>query len=310
MFLEKIRKIGEDWGKSSEEMQDVARESLLYGMRITRTPGGLKRELKKVKIDSTIARPLWSGNSYLLLTLPVVLTNKYKKIPNLEDFLFARKVLGKKTIRELRAKVKNLPEVTAQELFTRLAPGIKKRAWRGSFIPRFDSMHGTIQDVEHDLMKVAIEIMNKEMMNFKNPKNLEEIETYLSYCFDRKLDTYLKQHTPRMLKARIENTKVFDRIVENKRAEEIFDLATEDCEFRQDLRKVLSRNGYRAVSLLMNFADEADEKNFQDFIATIGYDRDTLPGKKLKATIEKHIGYEVFDAVKHSPKLKEYLAIR
>jgi hypothetical protein len=308
MFLEKIKKIADDWGKSSEEMQDVARESLLYGMRITRTPGNLKRELKKVKIDSTLAKPLWSGNSYLLLTLPVVLTDRKKKIPNLEDFLFARKVLGKKNIRQLKTKVKNLPSITAQEIFQRLMPSIKKRAWRGSFLPRFDSMHGTIKDIEHDLMKEAIEVMNKEMMNFKNPKDLDSIEDYLSYCFDRKLDTYLKQHKPRLLKARIDDEKAFDKIVEAKRSEDIFDLATEDCEFRQDLRKILSRNGYKAVSLLMNFADELDELAFGQYLQPLGFTRENIPAKKLKITIEKFIGYDVFDAVRNSPRLKEYLA--
>jgi hypothetical protein len=310
MFLEKIKKIGDDWGRSSEEMQDVACQSLLYGMRITRSPGDLKRELKKVKIDSTLAKPLWSGNSYLLLTLPLVLVDRKKKIPNLEDFLFAKKVLGRKNLKELRMKVKNLPKIPAQEILQLLLPSIKQQAGRGRFLPQFDSMHGKLKDIEQDLMKEAIEVMNKEMMNFKNTKDLDEIVKYLSYCLKRKTDTYLKQHTPKLLKARIDDEQSFDKLVETKRSEEIFDIATDDCEFRQDLRKVLSRNGYKAVSLLMNFADADVEQDFQMQLSALGFTRENIKMKKLKTLIEKYIGYEVFDAVKHSPKLKEYLAIR
>ena len=309
MFLQKIDRLATDWDRQSNELEGVARESLLYGMRITRHPSALKKELKKVKISSLLAKPLWSGNAYLLHTLPQVLTNKKKKIPCLADFLFARKTLSRENLRELRTRQKNLCAISREELLKGILPNIKKQAWRGRFIPQFDSMHESLKDIEQDLIVQALEIVNKEISNFKST-NKEEIVSYLGYCLDKKGDTYLLQHTPKQVKARIE-PEDFDRVVHQARKEEsgeVNDYA--EVEFKKDLETVLPKRMYRGIALLMQFADPLDTRKFDRYLRGKQIRPEWLTQTQLKHHIEKFLGTPIFDKVMETPELRDFLLKR
>jgi hypothetical protein len=308
MFLQKINRLATDWNRHPQELDLVARESLLYGMRLTRHPSALKRELKKVKIDSLIARPLWSGNAYLLHVLPEVLCNKKKKIPCLEDFLFARKVIQREHLKELRARRKNMCKIPFEDLFKALMPGVKRQAWRGRFIPQFDAMNENLKDIEQDIVVRTLEVLNKEITNFKS-KNKEEILAYLGFCVKGKSDTYLKQRTPKQIKARIE-PEDFDRIVHQARQDEAGESEFADVDFKKDLQAVLSIKVYRGVALLMNFAEPTDTRKFDRYLRNKNIKMEWLTQSQLKIHIEKYIGAPVFERAFENSTLKEFLTNR
>lgn len=304
MFLQKIDKLASDWNLYPTAMDGVARESLLYGMRLTRHPSALKRELKKVNISSLLAKPLWSGNAYLLHVMPEVLCNKKKKIPCLDDFHFVKKTLTRKHLQEIKRRQKNRCKIAPHELFLDLVPKLKKKAWQGRFIPRFDAMNESLKDIEQDLAVRALEVVNKEVTNFKTSEH-EKIHAYLSYCVNKKADTYLKERTPKRIKARIE-PEDFDRIVHQARQEEFGDLDFSEVEFRTDLKSSLPLKVYKGVSLLMNFADAADSRRFDRYLRERHIRPEWLTQTQLKHHIEKFLEAPVFD----NEQLKQFLIDR
>lgn len=308
MFLQKIHRLASDWDRSPQVLDAVARESLLYGMRLVRHPSALKKELKKVKICSRIAKPLWSGNAYLLHTLPEVMCNKKQKIPCLEDFLFARKVLSREHLKELRIRRKNRCKIPRQELFDGVLTNIKRGAWKGRFLPKFDAMYENLSDVEQDLVVRALEVMNKEVTNFKT-KSKEEVVNYLGYCVNKKVATYLKQAAPKAIKARVE-AEDFDRVVHQARAEENSHSQLEEAEFRNDLKKVVPPKVYRGIALLMQFADAADTRQFKNYLKERSLNRSTLTHVQLKAHIEKYLECSIFNKAMENQALREFLMNR
>jgi hypothetical protein len=305
MFLQKINQLATDWGKSNGELHDVARESLLYGMRLTRYPSMLKRELRRVRIDSLIAKPLWSGNAYLLLELPEVLTNKRKKIPCLADFHFARKNLSKKQLVELKKQVKMKCSIPREELFRELMVNIKNLSWRGRFLPQHDGMYENLKDIESDLAIRAMEIINREFSNFRN-QNREQIVAYLGYCLKSKYDTFLKQESPKMLKARIE-PEDFDRIVHDKLAGEESNMEHVDLDFKEDLKKMLQPKIYRGVAILLGFEDIIDQRGFAKYLKDKSLELRNLNQSQFKSHIEKYLGVPVFEKAMQNDKLKQFL---
>lgn len=309
MFLHKIEKLATDWSKQQPEMESVARESLLYGMRLVRHPSALKKELKKANISSLLAKPLWSGNAYLLHVLPEVLCDRKKKIPCLPDLLFARKVLSEAHLKELRECRKKRCKIPTDELFETMLPKIKQQTWRGRFIPQFDAMNENLKDIEHDLIVEALVVMNKEMSNFRTD-NKEEIANYLSFCLKSKSDTYLKRHKPKAIKARIE-AEDFERIVHQERMQDsIADVDFSQVELQQDLKKVLDRTSYRAISLLMQFADDDDRRGFARYLKGRNIKDEWTTQAQLKTHIEKYLGKTVFSDITHNPFLKKFLMDR
>jgi len=313
MFLQKIEKLAQDWSVEVAALEAVARESMLYGMRLTRHPSALKRELKKVKIDSKLARPLWSGNAYLLITFPEVLCNKKKKIPCLEDFLFARRVLSKEQRALLQERLDQYCKIPREELLVAMVRSAKKEAYHGRFIPQFDQMNESLKDVEQDLIVRALEILNKEMTNFKT-ESREGIDIYLSYCLGKKAATYLSENSPKGIKARIE-PEDFDRVIHQGQVQALDREGGVplcpflEADFKKDLHSVLPEKIYRGVALLMNFADVKDTHHFEKFLLEKNIKAQWLTQAQMKKHIEKFLGYPVFEKV-HETTLREFLIRR
>lgn len=308
MFLDKIQKLAEDWQKHPDQLESVAKESLLYGMRLVRNPSPLKKELRKVKISSLIAKPLWSGNAYLLITLPEVLCNRKKKIPCLNDFLYARKILTDSQLKEIRSRVKNICKIPRDKLIKDLIPGVKRSAWSGRFLPQFDGMFENIKDVEQDLIVEALTVVNKEISNFKS-NDPGEISKYLSYCADKKAKTYLKQKTPKQLKARLEQAE-FDLVVHTHRAEEEQDNCFSNVDIKKDLKKLLSSRVYLGVALFMGFAEQKDKEAFDNYLKLKNIKRAWIAPAQLKLHIEKFLGGPVFQLAESNQTLKKFLLNR
>jgi hypothetical protein len=305
MFLQKIDRLASDWCINKTEIESVARESLLYGMRLVRHPSALKRELRKLRISSLIAKPLWSGNAYLLHVLPDVLCDPKKKIPCLDDYHFARRILTRAHLREIKKRRKNLCKITPELLFKDLLPKIKSQAWRGRFIPQFDRMNENLKDIEQDLAVRALEVVNKEVTNFKT-QDKDKIKNYLEYCVTKKADTYLGERTPRQIRARIE-PEAFDRVVHQARQEEHGDTDFSEVEFKNDLKSVLSVKVYRGVALLMNFAEAKDAGRFDRYLHERNIKLKWLTQTQLKLHIEKFLGAPVFEKVTDNLDLKQFL---
>jgi len=312
MFIEKIEQLARDWGKSLSEMDEIMTASLRYGMRLDRHPGKLKRELKKLKIDSTIATPLWSGNAYLLITMPSVLVNKKKKIPCLADFIYARKVLKKEDFSELKSKVKNLPPMSPHDILKGMFPAIKRQAYsRGRFLPQFDRMYGGIEDIQQDLFVEAAAVVNKQIMNLKT-HNIDDIMKYMGFCFKKKSDTYLRANAPKARRVRVEEDKIFEDMVHEKKKSngEDYETALElnQKEVTHDLESLLSKEAYLGVGLLMNFAPEPELNKFEQFLESSGIKRQTLSTTQTKRWIEKYLGKgDLFTQLQQSKSLLAYL---
>jgi hypothetical protein len=310
MFLSKIRKLGLEWGLGLADLTGVSRESLRYGMRLVKTPGLLKKELKLVGIDSTLATPLWSGNFYLLLTLPSMMVGEMSVLPEYqEDFEFAQSVLRKEDFSVLRERIDRLPTATRDQIFQNLLPRIRRKRKKGNFLPYFDRAKEA-GDVEQDLIEESLKILNKEMTNFRTD-DLERNVNYLDSCLSNKTNTYLKRNTPTMTKVMLENEADLNRFLDENNAEDPDQFRIEDSrviEFTKDLKKVLNSNQYQAVSLLIGVAQPSELDRFDDFLKASGLDRHSLSPTRLKIQIEQFVGdREVFSRIKEHKELQIYL---
>ncbi len=302
MFIEKIRKLSQDLGVSYCKMQDVKLQSLLYGMKLVKKPGALKRALRKVGADSKQATPMWNGNAYLLLTLPRILVDRKTKIINLEDYQFAKKHLTPEQLRELHTRVQNIPDITPEQILEGIKDNLTRRAYASRFLPTFDPMH-EMGDIRRDMMCEALTVINKEMTNFRT-HNPEEIYKYIGYCFDGKSKTYVKAKAPRWQRVGYEDAL----------SAEDSALAGEECvaettvEFMQDMQKLLSDKERLAVLLLLDQADERMTRKFSDYLSTKGRERAALSPVLLKKHITGFVGdAEVFDRLQQNQDFHQYL---
>lgn len=310
MFLSKIRKLGLEWGLGLSGLEGVARESLRYGMRLVKTPGLLKRELKQVGIDSTLATPLWSGNFYLLLTLPSMMVGEMSVLPEYqEDFEFAQSVLKEEDFAVLRERINKLPTATRDQIFQNLLPRIRRKRKKGNFLPYFDRAKEA-GDIEQDLIEESLKILNKEMTNFRTD-DLERNVNYLDSCLGNKTNTYLKRNTPTMTKVLMENEAELNRFLDENNSEDPEQFRVEDSrvvEFTKDLKKILQPNQFRAVMLLIGAAQPAEQDQFDAFLTQSGFDRHQLSPTQLKSQIELFVGdREVFERIREHLELQLYL---
>jgi len=309
MFLQKIRGLAKDWNKDVQDLDAVAKESLLYGMRLHRTPSRLKKELRRVGIHTLLARPLWAGNAYLLITLPEVIHDRKRKIPNLEDLLYARSVLEEKHCGILSERVEKKCQISTEELLRRLKPAIRLHARKGRFLVQFDQMHGTLHDIEQDITSLALEVINREISNFRT-QNIDEIIPYLAYCVGKKAKTYLRKEAPKQKKVQTEASH-FDYLVhKNRDEEENSTTGFEEVDFREDLRRILSSEVYAGISLLMNFADEEIRQQFRSFLKAKQIKLEWLTNSQLKLHIERFLGCRVFEKAKANQEFRNFLLQR
>lgn len=318
MFLNKIRKMAKELGKDVAELTGVARECLLYGMNITRTPGALKREIKKLgtgkcsadlqEYSKSVTKE-WSGNAYLRMVLPRLLTNRKEKIPDLEDFLFVRQFLTQKHYDELMKQVQNLPELSVDQIIHNILPDVKKVAWKGRFLPQCDQKHGSLKDVEQDLVSRAMIIVNKEFMNF-NTTNPDDIYKYVSYCMTRKAKTHFKSEAPRMSLLKVETPQELEQI-QSQSVLPLSETNPEDAltsiEFRQDIEKLLPKKQRDAVFLLLDMAEPPLSKKFESFLSRKGKDKSTLTPVQLKKYIASFLDVDVFETLQNSEQFRQYL---
>jgi hypothetical protein len=307
MFMERIRRLAMDWGKSPQALDGVARESLFYGMRLETKPGRLKQELKRVGIDSKLATPLWSGNYYLLLTLPEILIKKNSKIPCLEDYLFAKKTLKRPHLSVLRKRFKNIPNASREDMIQKLLRTIKRESYRGRYLTQFDRMYEKKADIHHDLICEALAVMNKEWTNFKNHNQVEMLN-YLSYCVGTKADTYLSATTPKMKRAHLEDPSELEALINAQKEDDLnWDNTPASHMLQQDLQQMLSKEAYLGVALLMDFAEPEQKNKFEKSLKERGFNRQQLSHSKLKLLIERYLGVKVFQNLRNSEELSQYL---
>lgn len=309
MFLQKIKKLAIEWSCPLDSLTEVATQSLFYGMGLVRTPSPLKKELRKVKIDTRLAKPLWSGNAYLLSTLPQVLCDKKKKIVCLEDFHFARKVLSTKHLGLLQKKLNNQCDISREDLIKELMPEVRRRSAKGRFLLHFDRKFSKSQDIEHDLVVRTLEIVNKEYCNFKS-KNREDIIKYLTYCLRKKAATYLKEQAPKMQRVFISEDTHLEQIVHDELELNFVEQDFSMLEMKEDLKRILSPKVYRGIALLGGFPDIVDHKGFDFYLSQKNRTRANLNQTQLKNHIEKYLNYPIFEKVFESDKLRNFLINR
>lgn len=305
MFIHKIEKIAAELGKSVTELGEVAHEALLYGMNLTKTPGALKRAMKRIKDDSTQATTRWSGNAYLLLELPKALVDRRRKIPNLQDFLFARKVLKREHYKELRTRVRNIPGgITVEQIMREIMPEVRKQARKGRFLTQFDRMNGNIHDIEQDLTGKTLVVVNKEFMNF-NTHATEDIAKYISFCLNGKSKTYLRSRAPRMTMVRVEDHQDMERIIDcNADVEQD---PIHNIEFKRDIQNFLSEPQQEAVLLFLGMADQELQGRFDRFLAQSQKTAKDLSQAHLKRYISGFLGVDIFSLLQQNEELREYL---
>lgn len=304
MFISKIEKIAADLGKNFSDLQDVAREALLYGMNLVKTPGALKKAMKRIGDDSKEATTRWSGNAYLLVELPMALVQKRHKISDLEDFKFARAVLERAHYKELRQRVRNIPDITIEQIMHELMPEVRKRARSGRFLTQFDRMHGNIHDIEQDITDKTLVVINKEFMKF-NSHATEDISKYISYCLGRKSKTYLRSKKPRMTMVRVEDHQDMERLMDDQA--EIERDPIHDLEFKRDIRNFLSEPQRDAVLLFLGMAESELKDRFENFLTGHGKKTADLSQAHLKRYIALFLGIDVFALLQQNQELKEYL---
>jgi hypothetical protein len=304
MFMDKIQKMSEELGKTVQELQDVARESLLYGMKLNRTPSNLKRALKKVNYDSKLATQMWRGNAYLLLTFPKILTDRKAKIVNLQDYLFARQILKDEHYTELKKRIDNIPtDISIPQILQSVIPAIRYQTRRGRFLPQFDSMHADMKDIQQDISEIAIAIVNFQFTNFKTHAS-EDINKYISYCIGHKSKTYFRSKAPKAITIKLDDQQEFDKIMDQEPTD--FD-PLHTIEFKEDMAGMLPRAQYEAVMLFLDMADQELHKRFDVFLARYGKTKESLTQPLLKKYIEKFLNVNVFSTLQKNKKLLCYL---
>lgn len=313
MFLTKIQKLSEDFSMTLVEEKKnavitLAREAMLYGMKLERKPIKLKRQLKKCGLDPATATQHWSGNHHLLVNLPNELSHSKRKILNLEDFLFARRALTPEWRKELRKRVENTPTIDREAILKKLIPQVKKRVHKGRFLGRFDPMYqaGHNGDIEQDLMVEVVAILNREWHNF-NTTNEDDIVKYIGYCFERKGDTYLRSRAPKSFRMDYEDQNHFEKTIEQTHQELDGTDATNEGILAGDLKNILPEHLFKAVSLLMGFASTGLENQFNEFLVSRGKTRRGLTPTQFKIAIEDFCGRSVFSEMKTYPELISYL---
>jgi hypothetical protein len=300
MLLEKVRST---LGPAPyAEIAEVAHEALLYGMRINRTPHRLKALLKQHRLDTSGVSSSWAGTYYLLNELPRCLRDQKRKIPCLVDFLFARAVLSESQMQQVFRLVDNLPDLTPAELLKDLMPQIKRGAYRGRFLSLCDDAYETA-DIQQDLITKALTIMNREWGNLKSHAR-EDIHKYIGFCFDSKTNTYLSSQAPEAFKKHIEEPDDLERQLEENTEEQVRGLSQLD---RDDLARILTAPQLRAVLILLGEADEQEMSAFRAFLKQQGRDDLGLKDITLKRFIEQYCGEPVWDTLKESSQLAEYL---
>ena len=307
MFLRKLDALAEEWGKKSDDMQEIQKESLLYAMRLKTTPTGLKNALRKEQLDTKVATPMWSGNAYLLLKLPEVLTNPKSKIPCLEDFLYARKVLGQKQIGTLKRKIKSIPNTIDREKFlSSMMPLMRSKAYCARFLSMLDP---SVEkgDIQQDLAVEMLKIVNKELTNLKT-KDKEAIERYFKNCFNQKAKTYVGKKKIKNFRVTVENDAEMEALIQSQQVEEVqWATRLADPIVQRDLRDMLTWEQAEAFWLLMGLpgADRADE--FAAFLTEQKLNREQIPIGQLKRQIQRFLDApDVFDELMEHPDMRGY----
>lgn len=307
MFMNKIRKMSQDLSLAMSTLDKVARESLLYGMKLTRTPGPLKTELKAVNADSTIATDTWRGNAYLLLTLPKVLTDRKRKIPCLEDLIYVRTVLTAEHYEILHKRVQNVPTMTTEEIFNMMTREIRQNSWKGRFLPQFDSMFGTLKDVEQDVMAITLSIINQEFNNF-NSHAPEDIKKYVGYCIGKKSATHITAHAPRMKKVIVEDQDELEHVMDmNQGDDDTSQDPIHNFEFKRDIERLLPKPQRDAVFLILGMEDAKLSKHFGNFLERHGKKKDDLSPFQLRNYVSKYLDVDIVQILRENKDLCGYL---
>jgi hypothetical protein len=311
MFLDRIRDLSKEHNVSFEDLQGVTKESFLYATRLERRPVALKRELKKLQLHPRLARQMWWGNSYMLLVFPQVLCNPKKKIPSLEDFIYVKNILKEDEKKALQEKVLKLGSVSVSRtaLLDELIPKSAIRAQRGRFLAMFDPMYSSRsrnEDVRQDLAVEAVAIINRELSNLKTD-DPEKINSYLGFCLNQKAKTYLTRSKPKTIRVRAEEQTIEKIRQETEESPSSHDRAT--MEMASDLRSILRKDNYRAIALLLEFADKEDRESFNFYLGQNGLTRIGMTPKEVKSNIEKFLGKKVFYKLKKSAPLRKYLGM-
>lgn len=311
MFLRKLDALAQEWGKKSDEMDEIRKESLLYGMRLKTTPTGLKNALRKRKLDTKVATPLWSGNAYLLLSLPEVLTNPKTKIPCLEDFLYAKQVLELSQIGTLRKKIDNIPKwVDREKFFKRIEPKLKSKAHRARFIAMRDPGMGK-DDIQQDLAIEMLKIYNKEITNL-HTQDEADMEKYFFNCFHKKAKTYIGKKKPKQFRVTVDTNAELENLFESGTKEERSWLDRfNDPLVQKDLKDMLTWEQAEALYLMMGLPGADLVLEFNRFLKEQSVERDGIPLGRLKLSIQKFLDApEVFDEILEHPGLKQYFQER
>jgi len=312
LFLRKLEALASEWGKKSEEMEEIRKESLLYGMRLKTTPTGLKNALRKGKLDTKVATPLWSGNAYLLLSLPKVLTNPKSKIPCLEDFIYAKSVLEAQQIGTLKKKIDNIPpEVDRDQFLKKMMPFMKRKAYRARFLSMLDPSIEK-DDIQQDMMIEMLRIFNKEITNLNTHKS-EGIEKYFINCFSQKVKTYLGKTKPKQFRMMVETEIELECLLESGHQKEEATWLDKfyDPLVQQDLRGMLTWEQMEALYLLIGLPDAEHTARFEEFLRRQGLKREELSLGKLKHAIQKFLeAPDVFDEILEHRGLKNYFQER
>ena len=106
----------------------------------------------------------------------------------------------------------------------------------------------------------------------------------------------------------MEDPEELEALVNHQRQGDLeLDSTKNASQLREDLKRMLPPKAFKAVALLLDFAEPSQEMDFEKSLIARGLQRQQLSCTKLKLLIERHLGIKVFAGLRNSRKLSQYL---
>lgn len=316
VFLNKIKDMANTWNVPYENLHNLAKESLLYGMKLNSSPNQLKKEMRKQQVDSKLATELFKGTSYLLHDIPKVLIKKKEKIINLNDFLFAKSVLDGDQIELLKQRVQKLDQIDIHALYdTNLQNVINNHTKRGSFFSKYDSMYEKSMDFKQTLAAEAIQILNLEIDKL-TAFDSDTVGKYVNKCLGNKAKTKIRKLVPKSFKITkevreeiIEDLKVYTangvktirgevRTVEESRNDSLFqsfesEVVAENVSYGSDTSQLMEvfEDSFENVDFRYDMKKILPEKVFDGIALYCGFAPETIDAKYKQYIINE--GFDI-----------------
>lgn len=312
MFLKKIQSLAVEWNISIQSLQELAEESLRYGMRLNRDPKKLKRIFKKMGQDDLLAVKLWAGNYYLLIHLPSALQGHKIDAVAPEDLEYAKTVLTPEELAIVRGY--NIKPLQLLSSMKEIKSVYDVARYNGRFLSTLDPMRENTKnsnDLIQDLMVDTLVVANRTMSDWTLSSD-KALIPFLAKSIRNKAKSALKRSSPKLQRLFFQETDALQKFLEQRRpsdpSEALIDFSPEEASVKVDLEKILGPLSYRGLLLIMDKATPEEAQAFEQHLVDQGVSRDVLPLQRLKDEIERYLGYKVFHKMRKNESLHEYLS--